>query len=110
MKTQLSKLLVALGLGLLSGCATHHESVVVTPGGEVVTSARPPAEGHEAPGAPPASSYRWVPGYWTYHDRWVWIPGHWDHPPRTGSHWVPGHWDYTERGWVWTPGRWDVVG
>ncbi len=95
----------------LAACATHHrhESVVVTPSGQIVTEA-PPAPRQEAVGTAPGADYVWMKGYWIYRDmRWVWIPGHWEVRPRVGAAWVAGHWDRTANGWSWTPGHWENV-
>ncbi|PWU14444.1 MAG: hypothetical protein C5B50_17235 [Verrucomicrobia bacterium] len=104
------KLLTAsvLGTVLMSGCAAHHEHVVVAPSGAVIVTERPPPAQHEVRPVAPGPNYFWVHGYWSYHNaRWLWVPGQWEARPRPGVAWVSGHWSRTEGGWFWTPGHWD---
>jgi len=102
-------LLSLLGSLSILGCHTAPPpTVVVTPSGEILAPAKPPAPRHEVAGVRPNDSFVWIGGYWTYQNsQWIWVPGHWEAPVRTGSAWVPGHWDPSTRGWVWTPGHWE---
>ena len=107
MKTRLRNKLVmaAFSALLLSGCASHHRTEVITE--REITSDPPPPREEVAPPSP-GDEFVWVSGYWEHHHKhWTWVSGHWQPRPHVGATWQSGHWDHTTDGWVWTPGRWD---
>jgi hypothetical protein len=108
--------LIMTGSLLLSGCASHRHTMVVTTEPVTTTTTRtivteePPPPRTEVEGESPSTADVWVAGNWTYIDhRWIWAPGHWELRPRENAVWIPGHWDENPegKGWVWTPGRWE---
>jgi YXWGXW repeat-containing protein len=112
-------ILPVIASALLSGCAPHHEAMVVTTA-EPVTTTRttrtvvvneaPPEPRVEVEGPAPSASHVWIQGYWTHIDNhWVWSPGHWEMRPRVNAMWIPGHWDKdpSGKGWIWTAGHWE---
>ncbi len=98
-------------LPLLSGCVERTVYVerppaaVVQPGETVVTQAPPPPQ-QEVIVASPGPAYVWVPGYWSWHGRWVWVGGCWRIPPHRHVAWVGGHWAHRGHGYVWVGGYW----
>jgi hypothetical protein len=120
MKKTIFGLVPAIASVLLSGCASHHQEMVMTTDEPVtttrttrtvvVTETPPPAPKVEVEGPAPDTAHEWIPGYWLHSGaNWVWIAGHWEARPRVGAVWVPGHWDKDPTGttWVWTEGHWE---
>ncbi|MEX0586433.1 MAG: hypothetical protein WD176_07305, partial [Pirellulales bacterium] len=54
----------------------------------------------------PSEDHFWVPGCWTWRERYVWRPGYWwrTHP---GWCWVPDRHYWTPRGYIFGAGYWD---
>jgi len=102
---------------LVTGCTSHHRTMVVTTEPvttqttrTVVVTEEPPPLRTEIEGTAPSESHVWIQGYWSnINGKWAWFPGHWELRPRVNAIWVPGHWDKNpdEKGWVWTAGHWE---
>ncbi|HWD92981.1 MAG TPA: hypothetical protein VG938_11615 [Verrucomicrobiae bacterium] len=71
------------------------------PPGEV-----PPAPQTEVVTVSPGAAYVWVPGFWTWHGRWLWAGGHWVIGPHPHAVWVAGHWVHRGRRVYWVNGHW----
>ena len=94
---QLFILVLAVTMGLFSGCGEHHRDRVVVyesspPASgvtQVTTYEAPPADRVEVMTAIPSSDHVWIPGHWIRSgDRWTWISGHWERRHHPGAEWV----------------------
>jgi len=96
---------VCLAAIIWSGCESEHHRHYVRSREVIVTETPPTAQTEIIPPAP-APDFVWVPGYWTWHNRWVWERGHYESSPHERAAWEPGHWERRHGGWVWEPGHW----
>jgi hypothetical protein len=66
----------------------------------------PPAPLLEQRPLPPAPSYTWIGGYWSWGmSSWLWAPGYWC-APRYGYNYIPGSWYWANNYWYYGPGGW----
>lgn len=66
----------------------------------------PPAPLIEVRPPPPAPTYIWVGGYWSWGmSNWLWAPGYWC-APRYGYSYIPGSWYWANNYWWYGPGGW----
>ena len=101
----------AMLFGLGAGdCFAGPPPGVYGPAAEVeIIAPRPPPPPREEVIIPtPSPTHVWIPGYWSWRNRWVWVPGHWALPPRPGLRWYGYEWVPHEDGrrWRLRPGGW----
>ena len=124
MNHKLNKILFALAVVSLAGCATTvRERVVVREQPPQVIVRQMPAPITEVIDVQPGPGYAWVQGHWAWHgNAWVWQRGHWYQgavrpmpaliveqmyaAPSPRHYWVPGHWHWRGNDWAWEKGRW----
>ncbi|MGD0960084.1 MAG: hypothetical protein ABSB19_09775 [Methylomonas sp.] len=67
-------------------------------GAQLVAPGPPPPLQQEVIIAAPSPAHVWIPGYWSWQNRWIWIPGLWAIPPRPGAQWIGHRWVMHEDG------------
>ena len=97
------------GIALVSGCVEHRVYAPGPPVGvsaEVTVPEAPPPLRREVVVAAPGPGFLWVPGYWSWHGRWVWVGGSWVVGPHPHARWHAGHWQRHGHTYVWVGGHW----
>jgi hypothetical protein len=100
------------GLGMImlgTGCVSRRVYVQGPPiaaTAEVTVTEAPPPLQREVRVVSPGPGYAWVPGYWSWHGRWVWVSGRYVVRPHSRARWHEGHWQRHGRTYVWVGGHW----
>ena len=128
MKTSLTIIGLACLLGITAGCvrrevvyrerpapapvatppppAAPQAEVAEEPSENVVVNEAPPPPQREVVIASPGPAYVWVPGFWTWRNRWVWVGGRWMIGPHPHAIWVNGRWANRRGHYIWVRGYW----